>query len=121
MGMNNVSSTICWSHSFVLEEADSLYQFSLQQKLYMSLTVCELVQTCSDSCESTAWKDRVTGEKGPATELELGTYNLSQSFSYASDRSRSGSSIPNRPFGTGDASITSSLFPQAVDSHHDCL
>ena len=32
--------------------------------------------------KSTAQKDRVTGEKGPATELELGTYTLSQSFSH---------------------------------------
>ena len=26
------------------------------------------------SCNSTAQKDRASGEKGPATELELGTY-----------------------------------------------
>ena len=27
-----------------------------------------------DSCNSTAKKDRATGEKGPTTELELGSY-----------------------------------------------
>ena len=36
--------------------------------LTVSLSVRELVQTCSDSCESTAQKDRATGEKGPSTE-----------------------------------------------------
>ena len=52
---------------------------------------------CSDSCESTALKDRTTGEKGPVTELELRTYALSWSFSYMSHRSQSRSFGPNRP------------------------
>ena len=38
------------------------------------MSVRELVQTCSDSCKSTALENRVTGEKGPESELELGTY-----------------------------------------------
>ena len=37
-----------------------------------------------------------TGEKGPATTLELGTYALSRSFSYASHRDRSRSFVPHR-------------------------
>ena len=41
--------------------------------------------------ELTAQKEKVTGENGPVTALELGTYALMQSFSHASygDRSRS--------------------------------
>ena len=41
--------------------------------------------------ELTAQKEKVTGEKGPATTLELGTYALTRSSSHAShgDRSRS--------------------------------
>ena len=36
-----------------------LFQFSVN----LSLSVRELVKTCSDSCESTAQKERATGEK----------------------------------------------------------
>ena len=36
-------------------------------------------------------------EKGPETELKLGTYALSQNFSHSSHRSRSRSFIPNHP------------------------
>ena len=35
-------------------------------------SVRELVQTCSDSSNSTALKNRATGEKGPETESNLG-------------------------------------------------
>ena len=63
--------------------------------LYRTLSVHELVQTCSDSCKSTALENRVTGEKGPETELELGTYALAQSFSHSSHRPRPTSFIPN--------------------------
>ena len=48
------------------------------------------------SCNSTAQKDRVTGEKGPVTEHELGAYALSWSFSHVSHRSQSRSFVPNR-------------------------
>ena len=53
-------------------------QFTQNNKL------ASYMYTGSDSCESTALKDRATGERGPATELELGTYALSWSFSHAS-------------------------------------
>ena len=49
------------------------------------------------SCNSTAQKDRATGEEGPVTELKLGTYVLSRSFNHTSHRSQSRSSVPNRP------------------------
>ena len=58
--------------------------------------------TCSDSCKSTALENRVTGEKGPETELELGTYALSWSFSHSSHRPRSRSFIHNCPLVLGD-------------------
>ena len=48
----------------------------------LSLSVRELVQACSDSCKSTAQKDRETGKKGPATKLKLRKYTLSRSFSH---------------------------------------
>ena len=48
----------------------------------VSLSIRELVQTWDDSWEIHSSKDRVTGEKGPATELELRTYVLSWSFSH---------------------------------------
>ena len=51
----------------------------------------------SDSCKSTALKDRATGEKGPVTELKLGTYALLRSFSHMSHRSQSRSFVPNHP------------------------
>ena len=47
-----------------------------------------------DSCNSTAQKDKATGKKGAATELELGTYALSQSFSHVSHQSQSIIFIP---------------------------
>ena len=50
-----------------------------------------------DSCNATAQKDRATEEKGPVTELELGTYALSRSFIHASHQSWSRSFIPNCP------------------------
>ena len=44
--------------------------------------------------ESTAPKNKVTGEKRPATALELGTYALLWSFSHASHGDRSRSPVP---------------------------
>ena len=38
-----------------------------------------------DSCNSTAKKDRTTGERGPATELKLGTYALSWGFQFVAE------------------------------------
>ena len=83
-----------------------LYVHSLQ--LDYITTECISYQTCHlvfvagtdlfmDSCNSTVQKNRATGEKGPATEFELGNCALSQSFSYASHQSQSRSSAPNRP------------------------
>ena len=46
------------------------YQLGLQQ-----------VEISSDSRKSTALENRATGGEGPETELELGTYALSRSFS----------------------------------------
>ena len=46
--------------------------------------------------ELTAQKEKATGEKGPATALELGTYALSRSFSHASHGDRSRSFVPHR-------------------------
>ena len=69
-----------------------------------SLSVRELVQTCSDSCESPQ-QDRATGEKGTATELELGTYALSQSFSHTSYRSRLRSSCRPILLSCGDSQL----------------
>ena len=39
--------------------------------------------------EPTALKEKATGEKRPATALELGTYALSRSFTHASHGDRS--------------------------------
>ena len=55
---------------------------------YIRIVYCRL------SCEFTAQKDRVIGEKVPTTELKLGNYTLSQSFSHASHQSRLKSFIP---------------------------
>ena len=43
-------------------------------------------------------KGKATGEKRPATALELGTYALPRSFSHASHRDRSRSSVPHRSY-----------------------
>ena len=48
--------------------------------------------------DSTAPKEKATGEKRPATALELRTYVLLQSFSHASHGDRSRSSIPHRSY-----------------------
>ena len=48
--------------------------------------------------EPTAPKEKATGEKRPATMLELGTYALSQSYSHASHEDRSRSSVPHRSY-----------------------
>ena len=48
--------------------------------------------------ELTDQKGKATGEKGPATALELGTYALSQSFSHTSHRDRSRSFVPHRSY-----------------------
>ena len=48
--------------------------------------------------EPTAPKEKATGEKRPATALELGTYALSRSFSHASHGDRSRSSVPHRSY-----------------------
>ena len=46
----------------------------------------------------TAQKEKATGQKGPATALELGTYALSRSFIHASHGDQSRSSVPHRPY-----------------------
>ena len=46
------------------------------QNVFASLSVREPVQTCSDSCKSTALKDRATGEKGPEAEFELSHWSF---------------------------------------------
>ena len=48
--------------------------------------------------DSTAPKEKATGEKRPATALELGTYALSRSFSHASHGDRPRSSVPHRSY-----------------------
>ena len=48
--------------------------------------------------EITAEKKKATGEKGPATALDLGTYALSRSFSHASHGDRSRSFVPHRSY-----------------------
>ena len=48
--------------------------------------------------EPTAPKEKATGEKRPATALELGTYVLSRSFSHASHEDQSRSSVPHRSY-----------------------
>ena len=48
--------------------------------------------------EPTALKEKATGEKRPATVLELGTYALSRSFSHVSHGDRSRSSVPHRSY-----------------------
>ena len=60
-------------------DLQSIVRISLMYSWYsikVSLSVCELVKTCSDVVKSTA-QDRATREKGPATELKLGTYTCS--------------------------------------------
>ena len=48
--------------------------------------------------ELTAQKEKVTGEKGPVTALEPGTYTLMRSFSYTSHGDRSRSFVPHRSY-----------------------
>ena len=57
------------------------------QVVYETMIVNGLVYPCSVIyMESTAPKEKATGEKRPATALELGTYALSRSFSHVSTR-----------------------------------
>ena len=56
---------------------------------------CNLEACCMDS---TAQKEMAPGEKGPATQLKLGTYTLLRSFSHASHQSQSRSFVPSHPY-----------------------
>ena len=57
---------------------------------------CKLVQL-SIIMELTA-QEKATGEKGPATALELETYALTRSFSHTSHGDRSISFVPHRSY-----------------------
>ena len=60
--------------------------------------ICEALRALQYSCvKFTAQKGRPTVKKGPATELELGTYALLWIFNQVCHRSQSRSSVPNHP------------------------
>ena len=61
----------------------------MESYLYLSvcaMSICELVYilVITVFMDSQLRMEKVTGKKGPATALELGTYALSWSFSHAS-------------------------------------
>ena len=81
-----------------LVRSSLVYVFSILLLIIIRRRRIKIIRIKIIIIEPTAPKEKATGEKRPATALELGTYALSRSFSHASHGDRSRSSVPHRSY-----------------------